>query len=129
MTPVAVGILRNNGKILVCQRKRGGRYELKWEFPGGKLESGETPLQCLRRELQEELSITVETVQRMEFQSASYEDGGMFEVAYCFISEFSGDPRNNVFETIRWVNPEELGQLDILEGNRAFVEKLASYGP
>jgi len=117
MTRVAVGILRNNGKILACQRKRGGRYELKWEFPGGKLEPGETPLQCLQRELQEELSITVERVQGMEFQSALYEDGGMFEVAYCYISEFSGDPKNNVFETIRWVNPEELRQLDILEGN------------
>jgi len=129
MTRVAVGILRNNGKILACQRKRGGRYELKWEFPGGKLEPGETPLQCLQRELQEELSITVERVQGMEFQSALYEDGGMFEVAYCYISEFSGDPKNNVFETIRWVNPEELRQLDILEGNRAFVEKLTTHGP
>lgn len=129
MTRVAVGILRNNGKILACQRKRGGRYELKWEFPGGKLEPGETPLQCLQRELQEELSIKVERVQGMEFQSALYEDGGMFEVAYCYISEFSGDPKNNVFETIRWVNPEELRQLDILEGNRAFVEKLTTHGP
>ena len=129
MTRVAVGILRKEGKILACQRKKGSRYELKWEFPGGKLEPGETPLQCLQRELHEELSITVDTVQGIEFESAYYEDGGMFDVAYCHISKFSGDPKNNVFETIRWVHPEELKKLDILEGNRAFIEKLTSHGP
>ncbi len=129
MTRVAVGILRKDGKILACQRKKGSRYELKWEFPGGKLEPGETPLQCLQRELNEELSITVDTVQGIDFQSAYYEDGGMFDVAYCHISKFSGDPKNNVFEAIRWVPPEELKKLDILEGNREFIEKLTSHGP
>ena len=128
MTRVAVGILRKNGKILACQRKKGSRYELKWEFPGGKLEPGETPLQCVQRELREELSITVNAVQKMEFQSAFYDDGGMFEVAYCDISDFSGEPKNNVFEDIRWVDSAELRQLDILEGNRLFVDKLTAHG-
>ena len=51
LTRVAVAILRRNGKLLVCQRKKGGRYELKWEFPGGKLELNETIIQSLQREL------------------------------------------------------------------------------
>jgi len=127
MTRVAVGILRKNGKILACQRKKGSRYEFKWEFPGGKLEPGETPLQCLQRELREELSIDVNKVQKMEFQSAFYDDGGMFEVAYCHVSDFSGDPQNNVFENIRWVDAAELRRLDILEGNRSFVDKLDAH--
>ncbi len=124
MTRVAVAILRRDGKLLVCQRKKGARYELKWEFPGGKLEQNETIVHCLDRELREELSIQLKAIERMELQTAEYDDGGKFEVAYCFVSNFAGEPRNNVFQEIRWVALEELKQLDILEGNKQFVKQL-----
>lgn len=124
-TRVAVAILRRNGKILVCQRKRDARYGLKWEFPGGKLEPNETTVQCLQRELLEELSIRPLGIERIELQTSDYPDGGRFEVAYCFVSTFSGEPKNNVFEEIRWVTTEELKQLDILEGNKKFVAQLS----
>lgn len=124
MTRVAVGIIRRNGTILVCQRKKGGRYELKWEFPGGKVEPGETIVQCLERELREELSIQIHSIERMEFEIAYYNDGGAYEVAYCFVGDFSGEPLNNVFEEIRWVTLDELRRLDILEGNRNFISRL-----
>jgi ADP-ribose pyrophosphatase len=125
MTEVAVGILRKNGKILICQRKKGGRYEFKWEFPGGKLENGETTEQCLRRELREELSIEIHSIERIKTQAAYYEDGGIFSVAYCFLSGFEGEPQNNVFEQIRWVTLEELKHMDLLDGNKSFVSYLA----
>jgi 8-oxo-dGTP diphosphatase len=125
MTRVAVGVLQKGGKILVCQRKKGSRYGLKWEFPGGKLEPGETILECLKRELLEELSISVRDIDRVQTLSTFYEDGGMFEVAYCFVSQFTGEARNNAFEEIRWVTIPELRTLDILEGNKAFVAALA----
>lgn len=124
MTRVAVAILRRNGKILVCQRGKGARYGLKWEFPGGKLEPNEIVHECLRRELGEELSVEVTAIERMEFYVSRYDDGGTYEVAYCFVSEFEGEPRNNVFEEIRWVTLDELHSLDILEGNRPLVQKL-----
>lgn len=124
MTRVAVGILKKDGKVLVCQRKKGGRYELKWEFPGGKVEPGETVLDCLNRELREELSIEMQAIARMELTTADYSDGGRFEVAYCFISEYIGEPVNNVFEEIRWATLDELRTLDILEGNKDFVARL-----
>jgi 8-oxo-dGTP diphosphatase len=124
MTEVAVGILRKDGKILICQRKKGGRYELKWEFPGGKLEKGETTEQCLRRELNEELTIEIHSIERIQTQAAYYEDGGIFNVAYCFISGYTGEPKNNVFEQIRWVTVDELKYLDLLDGNKLFVEHL-----
>jgi 8-oxo-dGTP diphosphatase len=124
MTRVAVGILRKDGKILVCQRKKGSRYGLKWEFPGGKVEPGETTLECLERELREELSLRIHSIDRMEFETSEYDDGGKFEVAYCFIGEYSGNPKNNVFEDIRWVTLNELQKLDILDGNKGFVARL-----
>ena len=123
-TRVAVAVIRKDKTILLCQRKKGARYELKWEFPGGKLELGETVLQCLARELKEELSIEITGVDKLEMQTAEYDDGGRYEVAYCFLSAFSGEPKNNVFETIKWVTLEELRSLDILEGNKTFIAQL-----
>ena len=57
VTVVVAAVLEQHGKILVCQRRRGSRHELKWEFPGGKVEPGEEPRDALVRELQEELRI------------------------------------------------------------------------
>ncbi|MBI4418083.1 MAG: (deoxy)nucleoside triphosphate pyrophosphohydrolase [Ignavibacteriales bacterium] len=124
MTKVAVGILKRDGALLVCQRKPGSRYALKWEFPGGKLEPGETVEHCLRRELAEELSVQIQGIDEIDVRMSHYEDGGTFEVAYCFVSRFDGEPRNNVFEQIRWVSPTELPALDHLEGNKEFVSDL-----
>ncbi|MBI3004891.1 MAG: (deoxy)nucleoside triphosphate pyrophosphohydrolase [Ignavibacteriales bacterium] len=126
MTLVAVAILQKNGKILVCQRKKGSRYGLKWEFPGGKVENGETVKDCLIRELREELSIVVGGVERTEIESYHYEDGGRFEVHYCFVRDFEGELQNNVFEDVRWVTPQELQKFDNLEGNWPIIKKLAA---
>ncbi len=57
MITVAAGILTQGGRVLICQRKRSGAFPLQWEFPGGKVESGEDVQTCLRRELHEELAI------------------------------------------------------------------------
>ena len=124
MTRAAVAILRENGRVLVCQRKKNSRYELKWEFPGGKVESGESVQDCVKRELHEELSIDDETIGRMTSQVNHYDDGGIFEVTYCFILQFRGKPVNKAFEEIRWVTLTELQSMDILEGNKSFVSAL-----
>jgi mutator protein MutT len=124
MTEVAVGIIKSSGKYLVCQRKKDGRYGLKWEFPGGKLEPGETVEQCLRRELQEELSIEITSILNIQTESAYYEDGGMFNVSYCSVAGFNGIPQNNVFEQIRWVTLDEMKKMDMLDGNGPFISRL-----
>jgi 8-oxo-dGTP diphosphatase len=121
MTRVAVGVIKQNGKFLVCQRKKGGRYGLKWEFPGGKLEQDEDVEQCLRRELREELSIEIDGNDRIETLDAYYDDGGLFRVSYCFVTGFTGIPQNNAFEQIRWVSLAELKEMDMLEGNKPFI--------
>jgi 8-oxo-dGTP diphosphatase len=124
MTRAAVAILQRERKILICQRKRNSRYGLKWEFPGGKVEQGESLLECAKRELREELSVEIDSVDRSESQVNRYSDGGEFEVTYYYVSRFTGTPTNNVFEQIRWVSLSELKSLDILEGNRSIVENM-----
>ena len=57
---VVAGVIESGGKILVCQRRRGDTFELMWEFPGGKLQAGETPAEGLARELLEELGVEAE---------------------------------------------------------------------
>lgn len=95
-----------------------------WEFPGGKIEEDESIFECLGRELREELSIHVLEIEAVETATAHYSDGGFYEVSYCHISRFRGEPVNNVFEQIAWVEPAELATFDILQGNRLIVERL-----
>jgi 8-oxo-dGTP diphosphatase len=122
MTEVAVGIIIRDRSLLMGQRKKGGRYELLWEFPGGKLERGESVEACLRRELKEELSIDAHDIRQIETQSAYYKDGGIFEVHYCSVGSFSLEPQNNVFESIAWIPLADVRTLKVLEGNVPFIE-------
>lgn len=124
MIQSAVAIIQKEKRILICQRKMSARYALKWEFPGGKVEKGESFFDCVKREVQEELSITIDAFDRSETQTNRYDDGGVFEVMYFFVSRFEGSPVNNAFEQIRWVTLDELRSLDILEGNRPIVERM-----
>lgn len=134
MREVAVGIIMKEGEVLACQRRRSASYPLKWEFPGGKLEEGETPAQALLRELREELAI--EAVIGPEFyrQEWVYADGvndagrdGSFRVFYHLIPYFVGRPVNRAFEQILWLSPGELLTMDILEGNREAVRLLVEH--
>ena len=59
MIEVTAAILKNNGRLLIAQGKATGKLPNKWEFPGGKVESGETPEDCLKREIKEEFNIDV----------------------------------------------------------------------
>ena len=133
MKHVAVGIIISGKHVLACQRKHNMRYPLKWEFPGGKLEDDETPEAALIRELREELAIEAIVQQEFHRQEWVYSEGvadpktdGAFRVFYFLIRSFTGTPVNHAFEQIKWVTPEELEKMDILEGNRKAVELLVS---
>lgn len=133
MKQVAVGIIVRNGRVLACQRKRDTTSPLKWEFPGGKLENGESPESAVVRELREELGIDATVDHEFCRHECAYPDkdsGGAveFRVFYYLVHSFGGIMTNHVFEEIRWVTPAELNGLDILEGNRKAVELLVSHG-
>ncbi|HTX18787.1 MAG TPA: (deoxy)nucleoside triphosphate pyrophosphohydrolase [Bacteroidota bacterium] len=121
MINVAVGVIRASSRILVCQRKKTSRYPLKWEFPGGKLENGESVPAGLRRELLEELGIDATIGPELHRQEWVYPDSGTFRVFYHWVESYSGEVRNNVFEQIRWVDIAELPRVDMLDGNRDAV--------
>ena len=126
---VAVALLRReDGRVLLCQRPEGKTYALQWEFPGGKLEPGESYEEALRRELMEELAITVEAGRLLHEQTAHYKDGGAFAVGYYLVEHWSGEPANRGFADMQWVTLVELPGYDILAGNREFCVRLAAEG-
>ena len=124
MINVAVGIIMKNGTVLLCQRKHTSRYPLKWEFPGGKVEAGESVEACLRRELFEELNIHAEAGELFHRQHYRYPDSGTFDVFYYLVPEFNGSIENRAFEAFLWVPIQQLVQYDILEGNKDVVNRL-----
>lgn len=130
MTNVAAGIIIRDGAVLLCRRRADSPYPLKWEFPGGKVNSGETLEECLRRELLEELG-TESTIGPLYHQQLhAYPEGGMFNVSFYLVSAVSGTPANRTFDSCRWVRVKDLPVFDILEGNRDVVAKLTtSYAP
>ena len=135
MRDVVVGIITRANQVLACQRRSGARYPLKWEFPGGKIEQGETPPQALARELYEELNVDAAVGEEFFRQEWIYPDGvtdpakdGAFRVLYYYVRSFTGTPLNRVFEQIRWVSLPELQALDLLEGNREAVAFLVEHG-
>lgn len=123
---VVVGVLLNDaGEVLLCQRPEGKAYALQWEFPGGKVESGETGPAALARELREELAVEADVGRLLHSAEAFYRDGGTFAVEYYQVGTWRGAPRNQAFAQFRWVAPATLLEYDVLEGNREFCALLA----
>ncbi len=125
MIQVAVGIIQGeSGTVLLCRRPAGKPYGLQWEFPGGKIERDESPEECLRRELREELGITAVVGRLFHEESHIYPDSGEYNVRYFLVDSFSGTLTNHAFDEMRWVSVGDLPGYDILEGNREAVLRL-----
>jgi 8-oxo-dGTP diphosphatase len=123
MKEVVVAIILANGKVLACQRRKTATYPLKWEFPGGKIEHGESPRDALVRELREELAIHAAPDGVLHVQEWNYGDAA-YRVTYFLVRQYSGIPINHAFESFQWIAPSGLLDLDVLEGNRDVIEKL-----
>jgi 8-oxo-dGTP diphosphatase len=128
LLPVAAGILRREGRILVCRRRSGGPFGLKWEFPGGKIQEGESPTEALVRELEEELCIEAEPGPEVERIEHHYAEGRPVRLHFFEVTSFRGEPRNNNFDEIRWSEPSGCLDLDWLEADRPLVQRLARSG-
>ena len=122
---VVAAVIETEGRILVCQRKRGSRHELKWEFPGGKVESGEEPRAALARELREELAIEARIGPEIVRYEHSYPGRDPILLIFYHVMEFTGTPVNVVFESMEWSAPSNLPSYDFLDGDVDFVRRLA----
>jgi len=122
---VVAAIIRRGGRILICRRSAAQAHALKWEFPGGKVEAGESPPQALCRELQEELAVRARIGNEVERYEFRYPGKSPILLIFYAVTDFAGEPRNCVFEEIRWVAPSTLPQFDFLEGDVEFVKRLA----
>jgi 8-oxo-dGTP diphosphatase len=125
MTTVVAALLERDGLVLACRRREHDPHPLKWEFPGGKVEAGESPTDALRRELQEELGIAAEIGEEVTRYEYCYPDKRPILLIFYRVTNFAGEPRNRVFQEIQWAPAIQLRDLDFLEGDVDFVRTLA----
>ncbi len=124
---VAAVIERSDRRFLIGQRRRGDTSPLKWEFPGGKIENGETPEAALARELREELGVTLQKcveLGRVRHKYASRPEE--LEIRFYATSIKENKIAPNTFEQTAWVLPRELGNYDFLEANAQLIAQLAT---
>jgi 8-oxo-dGTP diphosphatase len=122
---VAAGIIYRDGQVLLGQRRKGDRHPLKWEFPGGKVEFGESPQQALVRELGEELQIEATVGSELARYEHEYPGGSRVHLLFFAVPRFSGQPLARVFEQILWCDLAKLPDFDFLDGDLDFVQRLA----
>lgn len=120
---VTAAVIRDGDKVLLAQRKNGSHLAGKWEFPGGKLEPGESPEACLARELREELGIRIEVQDIFKVVYHQYPQGPVLLLAYCASIE-AGRPRPLDCQEVRWVAIGEVGGYELAPADVAVVTRL-----
>lgn len=99
---------------------------LKWEFPGGKIETGEQPRDALKRELEEELGIAAEVGDEVARIRHRYSTGSVVELRFFLVPTFTGEVENRIFKQVVWTTLRELPEYDFLEADIGLVKQLAS---
>jgi 8-oxo-dGTP diphosphatase len=128
MKRITAAIIEREGKVLIALRSHSGSAGGKWEFPGGGIEPGETPEQCLARELREELGIESRVGEFIASSRVSFEKSSLELLAFRVLS-FTGEVRTLVHDEVRWVAPGDLSSFDLADADRLLLPKVFGLGP
>ena len=122
---VTCAIININGKTLVVQRSAEMKMPLKWEFPGGKIEAGESEEDCIKREILEELNIEIEIIKRLSPSSFDYGDISIRLIPFV-VEYLKGEIELKEHQRYLLLDKEELRGLDWAEADVAVLEELIS---
>lgn len=127
---VAVALVNSKNEVLLAQRPEGKRLAGKWEFPGGKVETDETPEAAMAREIKEELDIDVAVGDLEPFWFLSHDyvkDYGFHLLMPVYLCRtWKGTPRAVEHAAITWKHPSKMHELDMIEADADLVARLAS---
>jgi len=113
-------------ELLICQRTAEQTFPMQWEFPGGKVELGESLPLALLRELEEELGIQAEIGRRVAVVRHTYESGRTVELHFFAVEKFEGAIQNRIFAQVLWTPLSRLGEYHFLAADLALVSELAA---
>ncbi|HEY9043729.1 MAG TPA: 8-oxo-dGTP diphosphatase MutT [Rheinheimera sp.] len=123
---VAVGVILRGQQILLALRSSKQHQGSKWEFPGGKVEKGETVAAALKRELQEEVAIDVaESSAFMQLEYAYPEKTVLLDIY--LVTGFDGEPEGREGQPLRWVDIAGLGDIEFPDANQPIVERIQQH--
>jgi len=124
---VVAAVVWRDGRLLFTQRPPGGPIGLQWEFPGGKIEPGESPADALRREIREELGVDGEPLEELGRDAYDYAHGTRVDLVFirCTLASWSFTPSAAV-HAVQWWRPEEVPLAEVLEGDRSFLKSLGA---
>jgi 8-oxo-dGTP diphosphatase len=120
---VAAALFDRDGQVLIAQRPLGKPLAGRWEFPGGKVDAGESEREALSRELREELGIEVLAARPFMRLTHAYAERDV-ELSLWIVERFTGEPRPLDAQALKWVAPARLAAEDILEADQPFIEAL-----
>jgi 8-oxo-dGTP diphosphatase len=123
MKQVAAAIIHKDDKILIAQRAVDDECGMLWEFPGGKLEEGETLEECIIREIREELNLDIEIIDIFDTSVYRY-DSQDIEFTVFNVRVVGGKLKLNVHNKVKWVEISQLRNYDFMPADIGFVEKL-----
>ncbi|MBI4134812.1 MAG: (deoxy)nucleoside triphosphate pyrophosphohydrolase [Candidatus Sungbacteria bacterium] len=121
---VTAAIIEDNGRILIAKRPLHKAFPGKWEFPGGKVESSETPEKCLEREIKEEFGVDISIRKSFLVWDYEYDNGKRFRFHSFWCAIAGGEPILLAHDEMRWILPSQLLDQDLLEADIVLAKEI-----